>query len=402
MLKKNAKDQGPNPVSEYEWRVKKNDRDAVADLADELGISRVIAACCLNRGLKTSSDVKKFTNLSFDQLHDPKYLPDIEAVVERLSRAIDKGEKIHIYGDYDADGITSTALMAMTFKRLGANFSRSVPHRQNDGYDLKVATATNILADENPAVIMTVDCGSKAFKTAEFLKKYHVDFIVTDHHMPESDGSLPDCIGVVNPNRADSKYPFSGLAGVGVAYKVASLLAESRGVSIESVRDNLLEFVALGTVADVAPMKDENRVLVKFGCDQLIRTKKTGLKALLKVADVRSINNMTIGFALGPRINAIGRLADATVALDLMLEKNETRANFIAAQLDTANKRRQEEQERTVKEARSILPENLPDMILIGQNNWNAGICGLAASKLADLYARPALVFTHLDGEHAK
>lgn len=375
------------------WKVKPIDQATVAELAFEMEIPRPIAALYVQRGLTTPEHVKSYQDFSRKRLHNPYLLPDIEKAVKRLSCAIDSKERIYVHGDYDVDGVTSTAVITHGLTLMGANFSYQVPHRVADGYDVKPSTVDKALED-GATLLMTVDCGIVAFDTAIYAKEKGVDLLITDHHTPSPDGKIPECVAVVNPSRHDSQYPFTGLAGVGVAFKVMIALGHSRGFSASKLTDELIEYVALGTVADVAPMIDENRILVKLGCEKLTHSDKAGIRELLKVAGVKTVNTTAIGFFLGPRINAIGRMADAETALRLMLETNENRAALLAHQIDTANKRRQDDQEQVVKEAIAMVPEDMSNVgiVVVGAKGWHKGLVGLAAGKLAEQFGRPALV----------
>lgn len=378
------------------WRIAPVVKSQVEALAEELGIPISIATIYVLRGLTTRAEAEHYCDLTPDKMHDPMTLPDIMPVLDRLEKALANKEHIHIHGDYDADGVTSTSVVVYTLRRMGANFTYHVPHRIEEGYDVRVATV-EYAHSIGAKVLMTVDCGVLAFEAAERAKELGIDLIITDHHNPHKDGLLPDCIGVVNPNRADSQYPFSGLAGVGIAFKVMSGLAMRRGVSMEAVASKVMDWVALGTVADVAPMEDENRYLVARGCEMLAASEKVGIKELLKAAGVKDkVSTMNIGFGLGPRINAVGRLGAAETALELMLEEVPSRANALAKQLNVFNDRRQDLQKQWVAEAKAMLPEDMAGtyFIVLGSASWHPGLVGLMAGDLAKAYGRPALVCT--------
>ncbi len=385
------------------WRLKPADRNLALNLAYELEVPLPVASIYVSRGMNTVEEAEKFCNLSPKLLHDPMLLPDIQPVLQRLVKALDKGEHIHVHGDYDVDGVTATATVVYTLKKLGANLTYHVPHRIVDGYDLKPKTIQDA-KDAGVDLLISVDCGIVAFEAADHAKSIGLDLIITDHHHPSFDGRIPDCIGVVNPNRHDSEYPFKGLAGVGIAYKVMQALARLRGIPVSTIRPHLLDYVALGTVADVAPMLDENRVLVQMGCQLLAAAHKPGVAALLEIANVKRVNPTAIGFFLGPRINAVGRLADPSVALDLLLETNETRATFLANQMDTANKRRQSNQEQVVAEAISMIPADIEDrhILVLWAKDWHPGLVGLVAGKIAEQYGRPTLVCTIKEDGNAR
>ena len=388
----------PEPI----WKIKKYNNAATQELAFELDVPIPVAALCVSRGLDTADKFNAFIDLGYKKLHNPFLLPDIKPVLARLEKALDGNEKIFVWGDYDVDGVTATAVVVTALKLLNANIVYHVPHRMEDGYDIKMASVDKALA-EGADLLMTVDCGIVAFEAGTYAKSKGLDLIITDHHHPSDDGRLPEAIGVINPQRHDSKYPFKNLAGVGIAFKLMQALCARRGIEPRVIMDELLEYVALGTVADVAEMADENRSLVALGCQKLTKTTKPGIQQLLKIAGVKEVSTTTIGFQLGPRINAVGRLADSRTALDILLERSDARAKFLAQQLDTANKRRQKQQESTTAEAMSLF-ESMPDwkdqkIIVVAAKSWHKGLVGLVAGKMAEKYGCPALVMSIVQKE---
>ena len=384
------------------WKLKKTSIMEAQELAAELMIPLSIATVLLQRNLNTVEKAEEFFDLSPEKLHDPWLLPDIHKVVDRLEAAIKNKEYIYVHGDYDVDGVTSTAVITHSFKLFGANFEYHVPHRIQDGYDVRVATVDKALA-VNAKILMTVDCGIVAFEAATYAKSKGVDLIITDHHHPSDDHRIPEAVGVINPNRHDSQYPFNGLAGVGIAFKTMLALGDRLGFDREELIYELIDYVALGTVADVAPMMDENRILVHLGCQELTKAKKPGVAELLKVAGVKTVNTTSIGFFLGPRINAIGRMGDSAVALDLLLERVPSRAAFYADVLNKANDTRQKKEKQTVEEAIALVgdPED-QHVLVVAAKGWHPGLIGLVAGKLAEMFARPTLACTINDEGKAK
>lgn len=385
------------------WKLNPIDKDLVNDLAIDLDLPTAIASLFVSRGLDTPEKIKDFCHLDIRRLHNPFKLPDIKPAIERINKAIDEQEPMFVWGDYDVDGVTATAVVVTALLKMGANIQYHVPHRIEDGYDIKPQSIDKVLMS-GATLLLTVDCGILAFEAADYAKQNNLDLIITDHHTPDASGKLPEAIAVINPNRQDSEYPFSGLAGVGIAFKIMMALAAKRGIDTNALILDLIEYVALGTVADVAPMIDENRSLVHIGCNKLSNSDKPGIVELLKVADAKNVTTNTIGFALGPRINAIGRLGDSRVALDLLLEKSERRAKYLANILDTANQQRQKQQEQIVKEALAKVgnPED-KKIIVVWAKGWAKGLVGLVAGKLAESYGRPALCVTVSDcGKHAR
>jgi single-stranded-DNA-specific exonuclease len=385
-------------IAPVEWKMRECDLDIARNLAYETEMPLPIASACVSRGISTLEDFENFCQLEIKKLHNPWTLPDINNVVDRIVSAIKNNEKIFVHGDYDVDGVTATAVVVTAMRKFGADINFHVPHRIYDGYDIKPSSVDRAL-NAGASLMISVDCGILAFETAEYAKTKKLDLIITDHHTPHENGTVPDCIGVVNPNRHDSEYPFSGLAGVGIAFKVMTALGMKLGFSAKELSEELLEFVALGTVADVAPMIDENRSLVALGCHYLTNTQKAGLKELLRVAGVKNVDTMSIGFSIGPRINAVGRLADSYTALELMLETSARRAKFLAEQLNTANSRRQAQQEQAIQEAFELIPKDIENhsILLIAAKGWHPGLVGLIAGKIAEQYGKPTLVCTIKD-----
>lgn len=381
------------------WELNKSNREVVGDLMDEFYLPKSIALCYYARGLTTTKKIKDFFNVNMNKLHDPFLLPDMKIAVNRINKAIINQELIHIHGDYDVDGITSTAILTYAFRKMGANFTFYTPHRIEDGYDFKEKHVLQA-SKNNVKLIILVDCGIRAFVAAQKAKELGIDLIITDHHLPKDDDSIPDCFAVINAHRKESVYPFKYLAGCGIAMKVVLALAQIRKVSTDKILDQLLDYVTLGTVSDVAPIIDENRIIVANGCNKLLNSNKVGIRELLKVANIKSnIDTTSIGYYIGPRINAIGRLADSFTALELLLENNSTKASMLAQQLNTANERRQRLQEQSFVEALALLPEDMSDtyIIILSAKNWHPGLVGLVSSKLTDMYGMPSMVGVETD-----
>lgn len=404
---------------ETQWNIKKADVNTVRELAYELDFPQFVAQLLVSRGIDTVNKANKFLNLDIKHLHNPMLLPDAEKAIKRISKAIDSKEKIFVWGDYDVDGITSTAIVVYALQKMGANLEFKVPHRMEDGYDIKTNSVDEAIY-RNAHLLISVDCGILAFETAEYAKKCGIDLIVTDHHHPSEDGKIPDCIAVVNPNRDDpqypgenfkkddnfKRYPFDYLAGCGIAFKLMLGLAKYRKLNVMDYVDDLIEFAALGTVADVAPMIDENRVIVSYGCQRLARSTKPGVKELLRIANVKDVNTTSIGFQIGPRINAIGRLADSNTALSLFLADNDITANFLANQLNNANVKRQDQQEKATQFAIQYVIDNFDlekeHILVVGAEEWHPGLIGLIAGKLAEKFNKPTLVCSYKKDGYAK
>lgn len=391
-------------MSTIEWILKDYDKNRASEIADECEVPRPIANVLVGRGITENEQVVKFIEKSGSQIRNPKTLPDAEKAVKRLKLALENKEKIFIWGDYDVDGITATAIVVTVLRMMSANIVYKVPNRFDDGYDIKRHSVDECIK-ANCSLLMSVDCGILAFDTAEYAKEKNIDLIITDHHSPSDDGRIPSAVAVVNASRKDSKYGFSGLCGAGVAFKLMLLLGKEMGIDLNKIVDETIEFVALGTVADVAPMEDENRVLVYKGCQKLTNSKKLGIQELLKIIGATNVDTTTIGFQIGPRINAIGRLSDPMIALELMLENTPQRAKYLAMQLDTANKRRQSKQEHMLSEAFDLVEKYKlyeHPAIVCWAKSWHSGLIGLLAGKIAEKYHRPAIVFAVNENNKAK
>ncbi|MCE5314967.1 MAG: single-stranded-DNA-specific exonuclease RecJ [Armatimonadota bacterium] len=376
------------------WKVMDCDEAAAQALSMDAGVSPVMSRLLVNRGVKTASDLKMFLDPSLAGLHDPYLLPDVEEGVERIADAIVSGEKICVYGDYDVDGVTSTALLVRTLRALKANVEYRLPHRQRDGYDIK-PPAIDAAAESGCTLVVTCDCGINACSTADRARELGIDLIITDHHEPGAE--LPNAVAVINPKRRDSNYPFVELAGVGVALKVAQALVRLLGHDEESFLSRFVDLAALGTVADVVPLLDENRAIVKFGLDLMPKSKKVGLKTILRTTglDGKAITTHYVGYILGPRINAVGRMDDAHTALKLFLTKDENEARILAETMERHNSDRKVEQERILAETSGQLESiDLASsrILVLSSDGWNPGVIGIVAGRICETHCRPTIL----------
>jgi single-stranded-DNA-specific exonuclease len=382
------------------WLAPECDESLVHNLAREADVSETVARLLVNRGVTTAAEARAFLSPSLDQLHDPALLPDMERGVERVARSLERGEKILVHGDYDVDGLTSAALLIRTLSRLGANVVHRVPHRKREGYDIKPWTADEAHA-AGVGLIITADCGVTACETIEHAQGLGVDIVVTDHHEPGDE--LPKAAAVVNPRRRDSSYPFRELAGVGVALKFAQALVKRLGHDDRKFIEKYLDLAALGTIADVMPLVGENRVLAKFGLEAIAKSKKVGIQAMLARTSLegRRLTSHSVGFILGPRINAVGRLDNAEIALQLLLTSERSEADELAEILERRNQERQREQARILEEVRSLVGQEdleAKRAIVLSGVGWNSGVVGIVASKVVEQYGRPAILLS-LDEE---
>ena len=356
------------------------------------GYPPILRQILFNRGYATHAEARRFLEAKKPPGTEPWALLGLPKAVDRILHALKKQEKIAIYGDYDVDGITSTALLVSYFELLNANISGYIPNRFNEGYGLNI-DALNFLENEGFDLILTVDCGIRSLAEAEHAQRLGLDLIITDHHHPGD--QLPDATAVIDPKQPGDIYPEKDLAGVGIAYKIIEGLSEKLGDEAPPVED-FLDFVALGTVADLAPLVGENRYMVSQGLHKLRRPQRQGIMSLIGVAGVtpENLSATDIGFALGPRLNAAGRLASADIALELLTTKDVRRAAYLAQQLEVQNRERQTLTRAIQEKAEKLaLSQNAdPRMLFAVHPEFNPGVVGLAASRLVDRYYRPAIV----------
>ncbi|WP_312473990.1 single-stranded-DNA-specific exonuclease RecJ [Neobacillus sp.] len=373
--------------SKSRWIVPSSDHNLVKMLENELKITPLVASLLVNRGLDTVESARYFL-FGTDEFHDPYLLKGMDIAVKRIREAIETQEPILIFGDYDADGVSSTAVLMITLLELGANVQFYIPNRFTEGYGPN-EPAFRQAAENGINLIITVDTGISAIHEASLAKELGIDLIITDHHEPGP--ILPEALAIIHPKLPDSTYPFRELAGVGVAFKLAHAL-------YGEVPEHLLEIAVIGTIADLVSLKGENRLIAKKGLEKLKVTKNIGLKAILKLAgvDPLSINEETIGFTLAPRINAVGRLKDADLAVELILTEDPEEALQLAGEMDALNKTRQAIVNSITNEAIEEVEKNYPiatnKVLVIGKEGWNAGVIGIVASRLVEKYYRPTIV----------
>ncbi len=384
-------------------------RDTRAEtlLVRELSLHPLTARLLVNRGLSDPAEAEAFLHPKLADLHDPFGLPDLDKAARRIADAVTRGETILVHGDYDVDGVTSTALYVRALGKLGGKVIYKIPHRHQEGYDLREAAIEHAQA-QGASLIVTTDCGIQAREAVEYANSVGLTVIITDHHEPGE--TLPNAYAVVNPRRHDSKYPFPALAGVGVAYKTMQAVTRLLKPEWEAAFvQNFLDLVAMGTVADVMPLLGENRVLATFGLEALRRTKKVGVRALLEGAGIDTTVKLSpdaVGFGLAPRINAVGRLGDAGLALELLLTADAGEAQQLVQQLNECNRERQVAQKRVQAEAvMRVITQGLADkpVLMVRDRNWNAGVIGIVAGKLVEQFHRPAIVVAEsADGSWGK
>ena len=372
-------------------------------VARELGLSPITARLLCARGLGDLDEARRFLTPALTDLHDPFRLTDMAPAVDRILGAIARRERIAIHGDYDVDGVTSTVILRRALELLGADVIHFIPERMRDGYGLQVPALDRLLAD-GVKLVISVDCGIRADAAARHATSIGLELIITDHHEP--DETLPPALAVINPKRRDCTYPDKNLAGVGVALKLVQALCTKSGR--ESWLPGFVKIAAIGTLADIVPLTGENRVIAKLGLQMLSTGRhKVGLRALLDVCGLsgKTIDGYHIGFVIGPRINAAGRMSTPDIAARLLLASDDAmaeEARVLAAQLESENIRRQKEEAGIVAEAKKIVETDLDvgsrTVIVVGGEGWHRGVIGIVASKLVDAFHRPAIVLSK-DGD---
>jgi len=387
---------GPRPAL---WLWNPPDAGRVALLRRELGISAAVAQVLVRRGYDEPASASAFLNPSLDQMHDGGQLLGLDRAVARLSRAIAAGEKILLYGDYDVDGTMSIVLLTKAIELVGGKSEFHVPHRLREGYGMRAEVITAAAA-RGVSLIVSVDTGIRAGAVVEHARTLGIDCIVTDHHLPEA--AVPDAVAVVNPNQPGCPYPNKDLCGAGVAYKLAEGLLRASSLTVERQRkilDSLMKLAAMATVADVVPLRGENRVLVHFGLMGLERTPNAGLRALLDVAGIpegKAPSARQVGFQIGPRINAAGRMADAREVVELLLGATPERAASIAGQLDELNRERQETEQGMVaailEQCTQTPVTDAQAALVFSGVGWHKGVVGIVASRVVDKFYRPVFV----------
>ena len=371
-------------------------QEKIEELKQKYNINQLLATILVNRGIIEQEKLKIFLNPTRKDFHNPFLMPDMEKAVDRIIKAIEKKEKIIIYGDYDADGITSITVLKSFFKDLGIDVEYYIPNRLSEGYGLN-KTAVEEIANNGYNLMITVDCGITAVEEVELAKRKNIDTIVTDHH--EVADELPKAIAVIDAKRKDSMYPCRDLAGVGVVFKLIQALAIKLGLKEESYL-KYLDIVCVGTISDIVPLKDENRVIAKLGLLLINQTKNIGLKSILLSAGYKNIDSMAISFGVAPRINACGRMGHAEKALELLLCKNINEANKLTSELNEYNKIRQETEKSIFEEAvLKIENENLnnKNTIVVAGENWHHGVIGIVASKITEMYFKPSILLCYED-----
>ncbi len=378
------------------------DSAVVAQLADELHLPHALCRLLAVRGFGASDDAKTYLRPRLDQLHAPSSMMDLDRAVDRLVRALRENETILVHGDYDVDGMCSTTLMVKTLSALGGNPVPFIPLRIRDGYDL-TAAGVRAAREHGATLVVTCDCGTSAIGPITELQASGIDVIVSDHHLPG--GPLPPAYAVLNPKRPGCPSPDKDLAAVGVAFKLALALTRAVGGNENNVY-GMLDLVALATIADVAPLRGENRIFVRYGLKLLNDPARPGIRAMIRAAGLegKALTSGRVGFVLAPRLNAAGRLGSAIRGVQLLLTSSDHEANPIARELEELNARRQEIDRATLERAREMVLEmDLGSTygIVLGEQGWHPGVIGIVASRIVEEFGRPT-VLVALDGGEGK
>jgi len=381
-----------------QWSLSALDKDRAALLAEELSLDPFIALLLVSRGVTSPLDVDEFFS-DETVLGDPFELKDMDKAVERVKTAIEKKEKIAVFGDYDADGVTATALLYSYLKSCSADVIYYIPDRMTEGYGTS-CHAIDLLNEKGVKLIVTVDNGIAAIEETEYAKKLGIDMVITDHH--KAGDTLPDAVAVVDPHRTDDISPFKEWAGVGVAFKLVSAVEGTFG---EDLLDEYGDLVAIGTLADVVSLTQENRALVKRGLERINSCPRLGIEKIKEIASLsKSLSSTGVAFTVAPRINAAGRMGSAYLALEMLLCEDGERAQSLAREIDALNKQRQKVEADITAQAISVIEENgyaFDRVIVVSGEGWHSGVIGIVAARLVEKYGRPAVVIAR-DGENAK
>ncbi len=384
----------------WNYKNKAFSKEEIEAFSSTSGLPPAMAVLLMNRGIKTEKAANSYMRKSLEDIHNPFMLDGMEEATERILSAMEKKEKIVIYGDYDVDGITATSTVYKFLKSQGADVSYYIPDRFSEGYGINVL-AINKIARSGAKLMITVDCGITACGEVEFAKTQGLDIIITDHHSCHEE--LPKAVAAINPKRADSSYPFPHLAGVGVAFKLVLALAIKLGINTREVFMEYVDMVALGTIADVVPLTGENRVIADKGINAIENTKNKGMKALLNIAGAggKCVDVNAVAFFASPRLNAAGRLENAALSVELMTCNDEERAKEIAEHLDELNAKRKEIEQKIFDEAykqAEEMPEDTLVYVLVGEG-WNHGVIGIVASRISEAFYRPCILISVEDGK---
>lgn len=382
------------------WQVYQIENEKIEELQKKYNINKLLATILSNRGITEEKQIDKFLNPKRSDFYDPYGMPDMEVAVKRIIKAIENKEKTIIYGDYDVDGITSVTVLKSFLEERGLEVAEYIPNRLDEGYGLN-ETAVNNIAKQGYKLMITVDCGISAIKEIEQANKLGIETIITDHHEPGNE--LPKAIAVVDAKRKDNTYQFRNLAGVGVVFKLIQAIGMAMNLE-EKEWLKYLDIVCIGTISDIVPLVDENRVIVKLGLKLVEQTKNLGLRSILNASGYTKIDSSTISFGVAPRINACGRMGHQEEALKLFLSKEINEVNELTQRLNEYNRLRQETEKNIYTNAIKQIEEdglsNKNTIVLMGEN-WHHGVIGIVASKITEMYFKPSILLCEED-DHGK
>ena len=387
------------------WTIKnKKTKNEITEeyIKQKYKLKNLIVKIIEQKNFKNEEELKVFLNPTRNDFYDPFLMPDMEKAVSRILKALKNNENITIFGDYDADGITSTTILKRFFHDINKECNVYIPNRLNEGYGLN-KNAIKKLSEDGTNLIITVDCGITAIEETKYAKELGIDIVITDHHEPGEE--IPDAEAVVDCKRKDNKYPFRELAGCGVAFKLTQALCKNLELN-ENQALKYLDIACVGTISDVVPLVDENRVIVKLGMLLLKQTKNLGLKQIINNAHFKEFNSMSVAFGITPRINACGRLGHQDEALELFTTDNQEKATELAKKMDEYNIQRQLEEKRIYDEAITLLQEEtqtngITNCIVLGHENWNPGVIGIVSSRITEKFYKPSISLC-LDKDMAK
>ena len=382
------------------WKIKEvEDTFSIKTLSESLNISEVLAKLLVQRNIKTFYQAKKFFRPSLEDLHDPFSMKGMDIATRRIIEAITENQLIFIYGDYDVDGTCATSLLYLFLKELDANVDFYIPKRLEEGYGLS-KEGIDFIKSKNASLVITVDCGITAVEETDYANSCGIDIIICDHHQPKDE--IPKALAVLDPLIPECNYPFKYLSGAGVAFKLAQGISEKIGK--RELPLEYLDLVALAGAADIVPLTDENRILVKAGLDKVNQNPRAGIEALIKSAGLQpgTLTSGQVVFTIAPRINAVGRLGDARRAVQLLITKDPQEAHTLAKVLEVENYERRKIDVDTFDDANQLV-ENCIDLknelaIILHQEEWHPGVIGIVASRLVEKYYRPTIMLTTIDG----
>ncbi|MBF0985940.1 MAG: single-stranded-DNA-specific exonuclease RecJ [Clostridiales bacterium] len=379
------------------WIVKEINNEKVELLKAKFNLSNLVAKILSNRNIlgreMQEDDIKKFLNPTRDDFYDPFLLPDMEQAVKRIEQAINNNEKILIYGDYDADGITSTTILIKFFKEIGVEVDKYIPNRLEEGYGIN-NKALEEIKNRGIDLIITVDTGITANDQVKYANELGLDVIITDHHEPSDE--IPKAVAVIDAKRKNNKYPFNQLAGCGIAFKLTQAISIKRKLEPSKYLKNL-DIVAIGTISDLVPLVDENRVIVKLGLMLVKQTKNIGLRKLLLKSQLREVDSTSISFGITPRINAAGRLGNQYDALNLFITEDVKEAERLSEILNSYNIERQKIGNKIYEEAISQLKDEEKNCIILGKEDWHHGVIGIVSSKITEKFNKPSILLCFED-----